>query len=231
MLATALKPALEAKADLSASFVEAMLSELHYEALSITMVASAACSLQRRDATIDIAMLTMEAPEVGPLLDLLACTEMGEAPGIFVFDGLDAYAAAVSHAVDCLGQFAADVHKIGYVRASAVHALSMSESWCAAARAAETVVASSFAALPVAVGETYHENVFVLCSLLRSAASGMRPCLDDNHRLVRPHLPQQRRWPRKPLMEDCQLRPATACSKSASWISLGVAPAWHTYPH
>jgi len=205
MLATAPIRARDQGPNLGVSFVEAVLSELHAEALSIVLIASAACSLQRNDAAMDVALLNKEAPDAGALVDLLTCAHLGEAPIDFEFDGLAEYTTALAHAEDCLAKFTTDVRHLGQLKASAVHYFAMSESWSAACKATEAILSSSFAALPVEICDSYRENVVVLRSLLRSAAAGMRPAMDENHKLVKPRLPQHRRWPRKPLMEDCQL--------------------------
>lgn len=185
------------------ALIEAFISELHAEALSIAMVTSAAWSLQKLDVAIDVSVINSEAPDSGPLIDLLSCFD--ETDFFDTVVGLDQYVAALARAEACLAEFSRDVRTIGYRRAATVHGLSMAESWSAACEAADELVASSFHASPLTIHDTYDENVWVLRSLLRSAASGMRPCVDENQKLVKPQLPQQRRWPRKPVMEACQL--------------------------
>lgn len=205
MLAVAAAPARGTCSDRSASFIEAVLGELHAEALAIAMIASAASSLQKLDAKMDVPLMNKEAPDAATLLDLMTCSQLGEATAFDELNSLEGYTDTLARARSCLAELTRDVRKLGYVRAATVHAYDMAETWSEACRSAEAVVAETFDALPAQSRETYRENVFVLRSLLRSAASGMRPCLDDNHKLFKPRLPQQRRWPRKPLLEDCQL--------------------------
>jgi PilZ domain len=78
----------------------------------------------------------------------------------------------------------------------------------------------------------YSENSFVLTRVLRSAAVGETPCVDEMDCVTLPALPQQRRVPRFALRQDCTIShhgktyKAFAKDVSAGGIGLAGAPAF-----
>lgn len=78
----------------------------------------------------------------------------------------------------------------------------------------------------------YSENSLVLTRVLRSAAVGEAPCVDEMDCVTLPALPQQRRVPRFALRQDCMIThhgttyKAFAKDVSAGGIGLGGAPAF-----
>ncbi len=51
----------------------------------------------------------------------------------------------------------------------------------------------------------YRQNSAVLSSLLAGAMNGLSPCLNEQGQLYAPHLPQQRRWPRHTILQNCSV--------------------------
>lgn len=90
----------------------------------------------------------------------------------------------------------------------------------------EEIDAIAGAALP----EIYKQNSNVLKGLLAGARTGWRPCVDAAGRIVLPPLPQQRRWPRKAVLQSCILHhkgaqiPAYVRDVSAGGLGLDRVP-------
>jgi PilZ domain len=101
--------------------------------------------------------------------------------------------------------YSGDVESIGIARAAALYQCLLEEVWrdcCRSARCAldelETLLGSELPPL-------YLQNHKVLAALLGGAASGLSPCFDEYRQLYAPPLPQQRRWPRRAVLQDCRV--------------------------
>lgn len=104
-----------------------------------------------------------------------------------------------------LDRYFAEADHLGPRRAGVLHFERLSRAWrqtCAVARDALDEVASAVG--PV-VPELHRQNDRILVGLLAGAGNGWRPCIDSQGRLIAPPLPQQRRWPRLAVFQDCQL--------------------------
>jgi hypothetical protein len=100
-------------------------------------------------------------------------------------------------------RYFADANQIGDERASALHILSLTNSWCKACRDALAALQQLHNDVVRQLSAPYARNSNVLTKLLAEAANGGSPCLDPEGQIRLPELPQQRRSARRTLCQPC----------------------------
>lgn len=113
-----------------------------------------------------------------------------------LLDDMQQCQANVAHFLD-------DERVIGWPRAVVLHQHQLARCWQALAFQIAQCLESTKITLRWNLTRENWQNASVLTSLLRSASNGFTPCINDAGTLVMPVLPQQRRWPRFSVLQNC----------------------------
>lgn len=119
---------------------------------------------------------------------------------------------------------------LGRERVRILYGDRLARTWQHACRMAVDLMNSTNADMRFILPLTYRQNAAVLTSLLSGAANGLCPCLDETRHLYLPQLPQQRRWPRRSVLQNCtveckgQIYDAFIHDASAGGLGLGKLP-------
>lgn len=137
---------------------------------------------------------------------------------IFLFEYIEGLAAGRAR----LETYHADAHDLGSERAAVLHKLVLADTWRQISHLAALAIKELDVAIAPDLPEIYVQNARVLQSLLAGARNGWRPPTNENGEIVLPPLPQQRRWPRRALLQPCTvIHRGTVHSAFARDISAG----------
>jgi hypothetical protein len=210
---------------------EALVCEAHSLTLQIATLTSGINSLA--DAGIKAGPVELKAfapiePDSLPvLMKMLQETGTGFDEPLFLTEML----AGLKVGMALLDAYFDDAAQIGAARAGVLHKTGLSASWQQICHLAIIALKELDAEIAPDLPEIYVQNSRVLTSLLTAAKNGWRPCVDRDGNLYTPPLPQQRRWPRRALLQDCVIvhkgarLPAFARDISAGGMGLDRMPA------
>lgn len=102
--------------------------------------------------------------------------------------------------------FADDVTEIGLSRAFVIHRNQLRLSWRQTCRIGLRALEELDSEFSGSLPDIYTHNAQIVASLLTQSVNGRRPCIDADGRLFIPQLPQQRRWPRRAILQSCEVR-------------------------
>lgn len=126
--------------------------------------------------------------------------------------------------------FICDEERIGRERARIVNAERLILIWSGACTAVSRVIDETNVQLRLDLPLAYRQNSAVLTSLLSGTINGLSTCLNNEGHLYLPDLPQQRRWPRYAILQNCVLKlndkkyDAFVVDASAGGLGLEHAP-------
>jgi hypothetical protein len=191
-------------AELKLPVVEALVCETHSAALLTAAIASAVNALRRQGTDRNEAALKPYVPREPALISVLKNgmleTELDEDTIGVICDFFDDLAPARI----ALDQYFADANHIGDDRASALHMLTLTNSWrrpCEDALVAVRLLHGHAGQLP----SQYTTNSEVLMDLLQQVINGGSPCIDGSGRIALPDLPQRRRNARRTICQPCTI--------------------------
>jgi hypothetical protein len=188
-----------------ASYLEALVSEVHATAVSVAVVISVINSFSNWKIHIDPSAVASFTPETGPLKALLRNFDEIDAGVKFEAPFALEFIQGIEAANAPLQAYIKDCQTIGPSRAGALHVGRLKPVWQPLRRLTAILVQAWQDTLPIKLPELYGQNVQVITDLLAGASVGFRPCLDANGKLYVPPLPQKRRWPRRIVLEDCKV--------------------------
>ena len=190
-----------AKAD--QCLLEAMATELHHMALVTAVATSGVNTFNGRPPLIKLASLTPYAAPDLALIESLSSMALDAMAGHTGLEALSGYLGAVADGRQAFHNCAGELHTLGEVRAIVVHRRHMTDCWQQACRQAILALVEVEDVMAGAMPEAFLQNHRVLNGLLYSASQGFKPCVDAANQLFMPPLPQQRRWPRKSVLQTC----------------------------
>ncbi len=189
----------------AAALKEALVCETHSAALMTATVTSAVNALADKTLRIGPTELKTFAPGDGSRLSMLQGLLL-EADATLdepIFLGQFLTGAATGH--ELLKCYYRDAEMLGAARAGVLHKTTLSETWREICHLAILAVRELDAHIAPDLPEIYVQNARVLTALLAGAKNGWRPCIDSHGHLHLPPLPQQRRWPRRALLQTCKV--------------------------
>jgi len=191
-------------AETSIPILEALICETHSAALLTATITSAINAFRRDGAERSESALKPYVPREPALISVLRNglleTDLDEDSLAVVGDFFDDLAPARI----ALDQYFADANHIGEERGSALHLLSLSNSWrraCEDALVATRQMHGYLGRLPA----QYTSNSNVIQGLLQDAVLGGSPCLDSEGHINLPDLPQRRRTARRTICQPCTI--------------------------
>ena len=183
--------------------LEAMATELHHMALVTAVAASGVNTFNGRLPLIKLASLTPYAAPDLALIESLSSMALDAMAGRTGLDALSGYLGAVADGRQAFHNCADELHFLGEVRAVVVHRRHLTDCWQQACRQAILALVEVEDVMAGSMPEAFLQNHKVLNGLLYSASQGFKPCVDTANQLFMPPLPQQRRWPRKSVLQTC----------------------------
>lgn len=117
--------------------------------------------------------------------------------------------ARIAASAPTLQSFCADVAILGHPSAALLHGAKLQAQWSGVARMTAETLGDIDREVRQQLDSRYSQSNTLLISLLRSAAGGGVPCLDDHGMPLQPNLPQRRRTPRIGLLQSCKIESAT----------------------
>ena len=106
---------------------------------------------------------------------------------------------------DVMAAFIDDEEQLGSARARIIHAERLKIIWQGVCCSARQLVSETTSEMRLMLPLAYRQNSAVLSSLLSGAMNGLSPCLNEKGQLYAPNLPQQRRWPRHTILQNCRV--------------------------
>jgi PilZ domain len=205
-LALAAAPSLiadDADATDHAQLKEAIVCQLDSFAAKTALVTSGVNALLRPDISFSGSDLARHLPsQHSKLMSLM--TVLAQDTGDLAL--LEAISHLFNDLEDCeeaIVLFAADEQIIGTTRAGVLHRDRLARAWQALAQQVALSLETTKRSLRWNLSRENWQNASVLTSLLRSTANGFTPCIDDHGDMSMPALPQQRRWPRFCVLQNC----------------------------
>lgn len=187
-----------------ASLCEGLTSEAQYAASLTAVAASGINTLNSQDAIPATAIAGFATPDLGLLRKLQTMAQHASNNG-GEFMALTLFVDSHLSGQYAFEDFAREIYALGGERAAIVHQRSLADIWRNACRRAVLALNELETELAPHLSGLYLQNNQVLLGLLKSAAQGFKPCLDQNGELSLPPLPQQRRWPRLSVLQNCQV--------------------------
>ena len=189
----------------TANLNEALLCEVHTAAILTATLTSGINSFNDQALDIGPGALKPFVPEDMAALDrlksLLLETDLSVDDLIFLTE----FQAGVTAGRVTIGNYFNDAETIGQHRAAVVHRHTLELAWRQNCRLAILALRELDAHVAPELPELYVQNSRVLVALLAGASNGWRPCIDADGQLYLPPLPQQRRWPRRALLQNCRI--------------------------
>jgi PilZ domain len=184
---------------------EGLISEIHHAALVTAVVTSGINTFYGPANPISSGALDQYASQDLTLLHHLKTMSLETLNRADDLYSLSAFLAELGQSQQAYRRFASDVPVIAEHRAIIVHRHGLTSMWQRTCRAALPALQELEGVAASALTERNLQNHHVLSALLKSAAQGFRPCLDENGQLYLPPLPQKRRWPRLSVLQTCFL--------------------------
>lgn len=101
--------------------------------------------------------------------------------------------------------FAEDEKDIGRERARIIYAEHLKILWTEVCASMLKLISETNAELRLVLPLAYQQNSAVLTSLISGAMNGLSPCLNEQGQLYAPSLPQQRKWVRHTILQNCHV--------------------------
>lgn len=101
--------------------------------------------------------------------------------------------------------FVEEEENIGLERARIINAEGLKIVWHRVCASALQLISETNVDMRIMLPLGYRQNSAVLSSLLSGAMNGLSPCLNEQGQLYAPVLPQQRRWPRHTILQNCSV--------------------------
>ena len=198
--------AFDAKPDTTSQLsplIERLTSETHH-VMALTAVAASgmnAISESGVRAWPD-GLMTYATPDLSLIQQLIALAKQNS-HNQCDFEELNVFLLSHLEGRQALEWYAAEAGVLGAGRAMIVHRHNLKRAWQHACRQAVFALHEIEEATVLALPDLYLQNNRVLSGLLNSAANGFKPCISQDNELIMPPLPQQRRWPRQSLLQNC----------------------------
>lgn len=203
-------PASLERASRAVALKEALVCEAHSLTLQIATLTSGVNALIERDIKAGPAELKAFAPAEPDCLPVLIKQLQEADPGFSEPLFLEELLAGLKVGMAMLADYVDDAQQIGAARAAVLHKTGLSTGWQQICHLAIIALKELDAEIAPDLPEIYVQNARVLTSLLTAAKNGWRPCVDRGGNLYTPPLPQQRRWPRRALLQDCMITHKTS---------------------
>lgn len=201
------KPRQKAAGRLSFSLLtEGLIIECHHTALTTAVAASGINMLNAPGAPIAFPDIMPYAMPDLALLRSLKSMAIEGLIGAGDLHALNSYLESLSLGRLVFEHYADEVRTLGADRAAILYQRPLTGQWQQACRQAVLALAELELVMGTDMPEPYLQNHQVLNGLLNSAAEGFKPCIDANsNQLFMPPLPQQRRWPRQSVLQNCSV--------------------------
>jgi PilZ domain len=182
---------------------EGLISEIHHVVLLTAVVTSGINTFYGPSTAITSGDLEQYASQDLTLLHSLKTMSVDMLTGADNLYSLGVFLAELSQSQQAFRRFASDVPVIAEHRAVIVHRHGLTSMWQRTCRAALPALHELEGVAAGALTERYLQNHRVLNALLKGAAQGFKPCLNEDGQLYLPPLPQKRRWPRLSVLQTC----------------------------
>lgn len=179
--------------------------ELHIAVLATAVITSGVNALARPNSDVQPAMLRPYLETSRNHAGFLKLALLEILPNLTDMVASTEFYDAFSDARKITESYTAEAKSIGAARASAVYQRVLEDVWRDCCRSARFALDEFEQLFGPDLPPLYMQNHKVLKGLLGGAANGLSPCFDENQQLYAPPLPQQRRWPRRALLQDCVL--------------------------
>lgn len=210
----------------AASLFEALVCEVHAAALQTAVVASAANAIGRGRQPIPVSAIEPFVPRDSAVLQVLRMHLIEQGVSIDDVMFVDEFLLGLAEGRAAFASFRSDTGVLGEPRARVLHERSLSGAWRRLAHSAMLAVRELAVPLHRRLPPAYGENSSTLMRLLAEAEGGGTPCVDGRGRLFYPPMPQQRRFPRHLLCQECTIRyrdrEAEAFARDVSMGGLGL---------
>ncbi len=194
---------------------EGLISEFHYACLVAAVVTSGVNTLyDGPEAAQPFASAGQYAGLDQSLLRTLITVSAETPNGADELISVNAFLAELDESQQVYRLFSSDIPVISEQRAIVVHRHGLITHWQRTCRAALQAITELESVMSGELPEAYVQNHGVLRGLLKSAAQGFKPCLDESGELYMPPLPQKRRWPRFSVLQKCVLQFGTKRTKA-----------------
>ena len=182
---------------------QAYACDVHSAALATAVITSGINTLSRPSSTITPEQLQYHLDHVtghGEFLKQAVLDILPEIDDLFAAtEFLDRFRGARL----VLDNYGSETAVLGESRARAVYWQILQQSWRETCRSARFALDELETILGPDLPPLYLQNHKVLAALLSGAAHGLSPCFNESGELYAPPLPQQRRWPRRAVLQDC----------------------------
>lgn len=182
---------------------EALICEVHAAALLTATLTSTLNVMTDPAIKAGPERLSTLTPQNGESIAMLARltaeTNAAFDDHLFLLEYVEGLAAGRTR----LQSYRADVQSLGSVRAAVLHKLVLTDTWRQISHLAALAIKELDVTIAPDLPEIYVQNARVLQSLLSGAKNGWRPSTNECGDVVLPPLPQQRRWPRRALLQPC----------------------------
>jgi hypothetical protein len=189
-----------------AGLLEAIVCETHLASVHTAVIASGVNALRTRgrlkNPLVLKNFLPNESAVIGELLRRDEDAELSAASKSHILQFFRELPAARA----TMERFLADADRLGVERAANSHHVSLIAAWSALCDRAMSAIEALEADIRGRLPEYYAHNSVQLFGLLKKAASGQQPCLDEAGNPHLPDLPQRRQAARRSLLQECTLR-------------------------
>ena len=187
------------------ALTEALVCETHSATLLTATLTSGINALADKTRRIGPTEIKAFAPgdlsRLATLQSLMLEANAGLEEPIFLGQFLDSTATGN----ELLTYYLRDAETLGASRAAVLHKTGLADAWREICHLAILAVRELDGLIAPDLPEIYVQNARVLTALLAGAKNGWRPCIDSHGQLHLPPLPQQRRWPRRALLQMCKV--------------------------
>jgi hypothetical protein len=185
--------------------IQEYASDVHARALATAIISSGISALQRPGCHISSDQLLTYFDHDQGRSDLLKEALLEALPGVSDLYASGEFDDQYKAAGRVLQNFHFESKSIGPTRAAALLQNMLEEIWHDCCRSAQFALDELETVLSPDLPQIYVQNHNVLTGLLNGASNGLSPCFDQFGSLYAPPLPQQRRWARRAVLQDCQI--------------------------